>query len=384
MAPRRRILVDIDWADHLSVRETHQGLAQRIPGGPFDRLLALTPDVQAEHRGSVLAPLCPYCAEALSLPFYRSNIDAMPPKGNQVSPFAVQIETCAACGYWRQRSRDGAFGTDWVLPWARSFQPATQVPALRALAAEADINADRLRSLTPRSFELFVGSILRDHFDCQVIHVGGTGDGGVDLVVLLSDDPLLVQVKRRLTPEGAEGVDVVKNLFASVFAAGQHRGMLVTTANRFTRGATEWMRQPTVTRSKITLELVDVNRLLDMTRRRAEPSEPAWHQAAERLGLRRMRTDPSGFHLSSHGRELVVQWDDRVYTFNRADRDSCLVKDLVSRSKGEEESCDVDHLNILDGFAFDDLLEGWPGDIVDRLVDYWAGTDKSDLVEVDF
>jgi HJR/Mrr/RecB family endonuclease len=114
------------------------------------------------------------------------------------------------------------------------------MPPLTTLVEEVQSSQDKLYSLSPRNFELFVGTVLKNVMNCDVEHVGGTGDGGFDLVVVDADPPLLVQVKRRGRPGSREGIEVVKHMFASLYAAGHKRGMIVTSANQFTRGAQTW------------------------------------------------------------------------------------------------------------------------------------------------
>jgi hypothetical protein len=131
---------------------------------------------------------------------------------------------------------------------------------------------------------LFVATVLKDFLECEVRHVGGTGDGGIDLVALIADTPLLIQVKRREHADRSEGIEVVRSLFASLFAAGHKRGMIVTSANSFTRGAQAWARSPRLIASKFEIDLVDIARLLDMTRSGSGiPSEPMWTKVASIL-----------------------------------------------------------------------------------------------------
>lgn len=45
--------------------------------------------------------------------------------------------------------------------------------------------------------EELVASVFRDFYECEVEVVGKSNDGGVDVIVIDSDNPIMVQVKRR-------------------------------------------------------------------------------------------------------------------------------------------------------------------------------------------
>lgn len=83
-------------------------------------------------------------------------------------------------------------------------------------------------------FERLVGSIYRDFYDCEVRHLGGAGDQGIDLVAVISDQPTILQVKR--TGGGAlkGGPEIVRALLGASLLKGVTRAELVTSATRFT------------------------------------------------------------------------------------------------------------------------------------------------------
>ena len=84
-----------------------------------------------------------------------------------------------------------------------------------------------------------MGDCLRDKYDsCEVVHVGGTADRGIDLILVrLDEGPRLVQVKRRTDLTSAEGVQVVRELNGVLFRDNIGKGMVITTASRFTKPA---------------------------------------------------------------------------------------------------------------------------------------------------
>jgi restriction system protein len=91
-------------------------------------------------------------------------------------------------------------------------------------------NHDQIYSMDPIRFELLVGSVLRDFFDCEVRHVGHTGDGGVDLIAIIGNSRKLIQVKRRSKPDAAESIETVKLMFATTLLERESEAMIVTSA----------------------------------------------------------------------------------------------------------------------------------------------------------
>src|SRR5207248_1865634 len=90
-----------------------------------------------------------------------------------------------------------------------------------------------LRSISPKELEIVAGSVLRDYLDCTVRHVGGPGDQGIDLLLVQGKKTHAVQVKRRLSAEKSEGVAVVRSLLGSLVLSKLNRGIVVSTAPRF-------------------------------------------------------------------------------------------------------------------------------------------------------
>src|SRR3546814_19031012 len=80
--------------------------------------------------------------------------------------------------------------------------------------------------------------MLSDYLDCEVRALGGVKDGGIDGYILRNDTvACIVQVKWRQTPNGAEGVGVVREVAGTLLARGVPNGILVSTRSRFSKVA---------------------------------------------------------------------------------------------------------------------------------------------------
>lgn len=159
------------------------------------------------------------------------------------------------------------------------------VDSLSALAKVFDVSAidipiDALRlylkrkprelaRVDPKRFELLIRDCLRDHFNpCEVIHVGQTGDRGIDLkLILVGNMEYLVQIKRREHLDRNEGVEVVRSLNGVMFRENVPRGIVVTTGKGFTAAAHAETHVQTPTEIPYDMKLIafdEVKRMLHL------------------------------------------------------------------------------------------------------------------------
>jgi hypothetical protein len=146
-------------------------------------------------------------------------------------------------------------------------------------------NHDQIYSMDPIRFELLVGSVLRDFFDCEVRHVGQTGDGGVDLIAIIGNSRKLIQVKRRSKPDAAESIETVKLMFATTLLERESEAMIVTSANLFTKGAKDVVRNASsiVRDFKMSLfAMADFLKLVDAVAKPNDPSPLSLYEANRR------------------------------------------------------------------------------------------------------
>lgn len=152
---------------------------------------------------------------------------------------------CADCGYWMVIEMPDLGG------WHRLRPTPSTVGIVREYTVDAldaplhDLqrflrkHPEHLAHVNPTVFEELVAACLRAVFQpCDVIRVGRTGDGGIDLLFIKPNmGHYLVEVKRRGNIERKEGVAVVRSLNGVLFREGAAKGMVVTTATAFTRAA---------------------------------------------------------------------------------------------------------------------------------------------------
>jgi restriction endonuclease Mrr len=176
------------------------------------------------------------------------------------------LHLCEFCRYWEVRAQfDQATGNGErrrysAIGMARDYEVAGIDPAVGILRDELTRHPERLTSPSPRLFEHLVADVLHDAWGpCEVRLVGGSGDGGTDLILVMGDHTeWFVQVKRREDADSKEGCRVVRELNGTLLREGKTKGLVVTTASSFTQSAFDETRIKTVCASgdRYEIELV--------------------------------------------------------------------------------------------------------------------------------
>ena len=244
---------------------------------------------------------------------------------------------CAACGFFRRRVDSGLSNGDYLIPSVREFDPESETPSLSHLTGEIAKHPDRLYKMEPYRFEHFVGSVFRDYFDCEVYHVGQSGDDGVDLFAIVKDEPFLIQVKRRTKSTATEGVEVVKLLFASAFGQGGNQGAVVTTAKKFSRAARSWAKTPRLADISFKIQLLDFASLMSMVNCVASKGDPPpWVAFKESDGPAPFFSSEEGWTIVNHDEhDVLVRNEDSKTTaliFDHRALEDCVVLSGVSET----------------------------------------------------
>lgn len=198
---------------------------------------------------------------------------------------------CCACGWWEVLESDGGvfFGDvsfEHTLSSAvlRKFGRSSLGESLHALRVEVLSCTELLYSMEPKKMELFVASVMEGVYDCDVHVCGRSHDGGVDLVLLNSETPTFVQVKRRHEGIKSESVFQVRHLLGATLLKGGSSCAFVTTADHFSRearrAATEAIKR-TIVKS---YELIDRKRFIEMLRLATPEPKDHWRRVLKKAG----------------------------------------------------------------------------------------------------
>lgn len=180
--------------------------------------------------------LCPYCKSRIIRAGWHLQ-------GRHQDSFATfRLRSCEYCGYWQfhEQSQNPLWThMQWnsYVSRARSFESSLEQEISTDLAQALRRNRSNWVHFDARRFERFVGSVIKANApDTEVIHIGQSHDGGVDLLLIRGQTDTLIQVKRRLN-ERAESVDTVRNLLGVMYHDRSLRGVVITTAHRFSPAA---------------------------------------------------------------------------------------------------------------------------------------------------
>ncbi|MBR9972444.1 restriction endonuclease [Magnetospirillum sulfuroxidans] len=248
------------------------------------------------------ASLCKYCCGKMHAAF-RSK----PKKSviGQQYPTNYSVDECLSCGWWRVDESTGSdsmglFISRTVGELRRYDTSSISIP-LDELRSHLRSNPKDLAWVNPTKFEKLMAACLRDAYSpCEVRHVGGSGDGGVDIILVTSSsEKYLVQVKRRADLSKKEGVSAVRELNGVLFREGECKGIVITTASGFTKSAKSEtnIKTPTVGVYKVDLfDIADVVRLLGLD---ARPNKKPWELFVD--------DESAGFHYDSDevGRYII-------------------------------------------------------------------------------
>ena len=149
---------------------------------------------------------------------------------------------------------------------AKKFDASVPEECAAELALHFRRNEVLWHTLDPRRMERLVADIFKANYrDAEVMHVGKPGDLGVDVFfVSATQEEWLIQVKRRGSANAVEGFETLQRLLGTLVLEGKLRGIIATTAERFSR---QLLTQKQRAESRgFTIELLDrgkLNRMLN-------------------------------------------------------------------------------------------------------------------------
>lgn len=189
-------------------------------------------------------------------------------------------EICSICGWWRSFKVDnyndnGTFrtgNTAYTSVVKKYDLQGSEVP-LSELRQYLSCNPSAIHEVDSYKTEKLIGDIFRDHYDCEVQHTGRSGDGGIDLFMIFGEANVAVQVKNRKYRShryNSEPVDALQILHSAARLSKSKGAIFVSTARKFSKGAT-LLRRQLVERGELSaFELFDLSRTLEVLELTAE------------------------------------------------------------------------------------------------------------------
>lgn len=222
---------------------------------------------------------CPFCKKQMK----RIHDSSRQHLDREVGSFkeTVTFYYCTECGYWtiKNSSNRVRYIDDEISKYTQSesvrrailnkFEIGSNLVPLDILKSEINKRPEIMYEIAWRKMEDLVQQVFKDFFSCDVKHCGKSHDGGVDLLILDYDNPIIVQVKRHKNPNYTEPVDVVRELLGTMLIKGSTRGIFVTTAKKFSPDS-EKVRNEVLEKKRVDyFELIDFDRfcaILNLTK----------------------------------------------------------------------------------------------------------------------
>ena len=233
--------IDPDWEPEIE---------SNLVGGQFDST------AQEEVFRLLKFHTCPYC---------KSNMEALKPMCD-----VGIVYVCKLCFYWGGRGTRPGGPTNTRGNLGRlSFVSNPDEVKLELLIKHLNENIERIFSLTPRQAEKLMPTILSDYLKCEVKAIGGTRDGGIDALAILSEtEKMIVQIKWREKYNGSESVSVVREVGGTLLARKIPKGLIISTRKKFSTTAikeSELISENNIVNiGKIDIRLNDFTNLIDM------------------------------------------------------------------------------------------------------------------------
>jgi len=180
---------------------------------------------------------------------------------------------CQICGWWEIEKQDlyGIPAAGHATTQEYNYQAIVKVFEVDDKELPVDILLEHLKKKTsilygvhPQKMEEVVQYVFRSYYACDVMHCGRSHDGGVDLIMIDSDNPTLIQVKRRQNPDYVESVSVIREFLGALLINRSKKGIFVSTSNHYSKETIKTidmiLKENIVTR----FELVDFKKFTEM------------------------------------------------------------------------------------------------------------------------
>ncbi|MDA9090676.1 restriction endonuclease [Porticoccaceae bacterium] len=234
--------------------------------GADNDYLRLTNENIERYKESV-AKRCPFCFSEIGVTHTHSSR----------SESYHNVWVCM-CGWWQhERAYDTSCFTNFAPGQDRierlaelkhatvsSYDVSSSEVPTETLREYLFKNPNILYNINPYKLERLVQSVFQDHFACEVIHCGKSHDGGVDLVIVNSGTPIMVQVKRRQNPNHAEAVGSIREFLGAIMLKNSKHGIYVTTAGHFSRMSRDAGKLALENNLVKRFELIDFNSFTDI------------------------------------------------------------------------------------------------------------------------
>ncbi len=243
---------------------------------------------------------CFYCKQDIKIQHNESFVDTTT-LTDTAWHRSESVWLCQQCGWWEHSYHSQIESSDdqWFKNWEAKVNSAilkkfdidsNQIP-LRTLENYLSKNPDNIINIHHKKMEELVGSIFSEHYKCSAKVVGHSNDGGIDVILIISDKPIVVQVKRRKSLKTKESVAPIRELIGTTLLKDSKDCIFVTTGEIFTKNAIKTRNDALAKNLVNTFELYNRDEFIDVLKLNVSKIEPQYIKYIQLKKLLPTQTD---------------------------------------------------------------------------------------------
>lgn len=240
-------------------------------------------ETQNRELIDVLNEKCPYCGSKLGQKYYVARNDI----GLSGRQEVIQWETIYYCendGWWQHKISEESFANPKA--WYSVIHEGilTEYPE-NSLDVPIEVlndylykHPDQITHIHDKKMEELVGSVFGSFYNCETKIIGKSSDGGVDVILVDSDNPTMLQVKRRKSIDKTESVSYIRELLGATLLKQSKSCIFVTTANKFSNEAKKTASLAIELGLVEKYELVNFDRFIYMLKSTPQKIQRTWDE----------------------------------------------------------------------------------------------------------
>ena len=197
------------------------------------------------------------------------------------------VHECKICGWWEYQYENSS---DAMLEFTRlrekkittaileSFEVSDKQIPIKVLEDYLLRYPERVYDIHHKKMEELVQSVFSDFYDCNVNLVGKSADGGVDLIFVESDSPIVVQVKRRTKKDAVESASPIRDLLGATLLKDSKSCIFVSTADHFSPQAKQHAMDAVEKNIVERFDLFDYHKFIDMMNLTKNSNYKVWEK----------------------------------------------------------------------------------------------------------
>lgn len=230
---------------------------------------------------------CPFCNLDIENKAYSTYKTEYPDWLEGSFSQGEDVWICPNCGWWEYQYRNSS---DAMLDYIRLSEIKIKTAILRQYETNSkDVpikalndyiykNPRKIYDIHHKKMEELTKSVFEEHYNCEVEMVGKSHDGGKDLILVNSDDPIIIQVKRRTKSDKVEPVSSIRELLGATLLGEAKSCIFVTTADHFSKEAIKASEKAIQKNIVESYDLVDYHRFIDMLNLNKVKEKEPWRR----------------------------------------------------------------------------------------------------------